>query len=176
MGFLVWIGDFGVLMEGIGLFIGVWVVVDIGLLVRNGFMVCCKLVIGLGFVFFIFGNICSWFIGSLIVGILCIIGVIGMMGIGGGFVFVMDCFCCWKNDDVFFCSVCVVEWCDLCDGGVDDFGCSLSEEVVGVIGGVEMFGVNVVLVDLNIFLKKFCFFFGCMVVCGGIRFVFFDFL
>jgi hypothetical protein len=68
-----------------------------------------------------------------------------------------------KNDDVFFCNVWLVEWCDSRDGGLDNLGCNGNGDACGdgtVLGAAD-------LDELNILLKKPGFSFGCGVTAAG---------
>jgi hypothetical protein len=82
--------------------------------------------------------------------------ITGTAGIGGGSISVMEYFRLLKKEDVFFCNVWVVDWCED-GGGVDDLGC---------VGKAATWGDEVVLdtADLddppNILLKKPGFSFG----------------
>lgn len=90
-----------------------WTTEDTGLPCRKGSMARRRLVMGLGSALAERASTLSR--GSL---------TVGRAGSGGGSVSVMEGFRRRKKDDVFFCSVWVVEWCDSRDGGVDDLGCN----------------------------------------------------
>jgi len=93
-----------------------------------------------------------------------------MLGIGGGPVSVTDGFRLRKNDEVFFCSVWVVEWCDSREGGAEG---DLAWEENCDLAGVSIDGEDAVLLrldfdDPNILLKKPGLSFACWVPDDGV--------
>jgi hypothetical protein len=88
----------------------------------------------------------------------------------------MEYFRLRKKDDVFFCNVCVVEWCDSRDGGADDLGWEANGDLLmGSSADDETCGEDELpeitdLDELNILLKKPCFSLACGAAgVGGTR-------
>jgi hypothetical protein len=89
-------------------------------------------------------------------------------GTGGGSESVMEYFRLRKKDDVFFCSVCVVDWWeDPRDGGVEDLGCTGKDDTCGEDVVLDVADLD----EPNILRKKPCFSLGCgaAAVAGGAR-------
>jgi hypothetical protein len=88
-------------------------------------------------------------------------GTTGTAGMGGRSVSVTECLRRRKNDDVFFCSVWVVEWCDSREGGAEgDLDWDENWGRFGVVS-TETGGDGAATLDEpNILLKKPGFSFG----------------
>jgi hypothetical protein len=83
-------------------------------------------------------------------------GATGTFGTGGGSDSVIEYFRLRKKDEVFFCSVCVVEWWDSRDGGGYDFCCDVNDETWGDDELLDAGDLD----EPNILLKKPGFSFG----------------